>query len=239
MAKKSLQEVPPYEEDWSDYAEPYTSMIGLAGDAIGIGTTLASGGTGSPVGATIAGIANIPNLVIDGYQATRDAYRTVTNDNKKQDGLSTLKNVGELALDIFGMKALNRLNQARKAGMSEQKVINSTQRKAMSPTKRVGTGASRSAARRAYVSNQKYNARYNKAMKESIEYLAKRGVRSPQGAYYTARLSEEMAKRGFGTTAKQALESVYKTQKQNKVANHAASAITDSYNILNWLTNKK
>jgi hypothetical protein len=56
---------PTYEKDWSDKLEPYAAGIGLAGDVIGLGT--AATGVGIPVGTVIAGFANIPNLIIDGY----------------------------------------------------------------------------------------------------------------------------------------------------------------------------
>jgi hypothetical protein len=56
---------PIYEKDWSDKVEPYAAGIGLAGDAIGLGA--ATTGIGVPVGAAIAGFANAPNLIIDGY----------------------------------------------------------------------------------------------------------------------------------------------------------------------------
>ena len=56
-----------YEPDWSDKWEPYAAGLGLTGDAIGIGA--AATGVGIPAGTFIAGMANIPNLVIDGYQS--------------------------------------------------------------------------------------------------------------------------------------------------------------------------
>jgi len=56
---------PIYEEDWSDKLEPWAAGVGLAGDAIGLGA--AATGVGIPIGTAIASVANVPNLIIDGY----------------------------------------------------------------------------------------------------------------------------------------------------------------------------
>ena len=66
MAKKSIETQKGYNDDWSDKVEPYTAALGLAGDAIGLGT--ATTGVGIVPGAIIAGATNIPNIIIDGYQ---------------------------------------------------------------------------------------------------------------------------------------------------------------------------
>lgn len=99
MAKKSLEEV--YEPDWSDNIEPYTSAIALGADAIGLGTSFASGGVLAPIGAAIAGIGNVPNIIVDGYQSIRDWKRTI------KDGTSPKQafwNTGETILDLLGAK---------------------------------------------------------------------------------------------------------------------------------------
>lgn len=76
MPRYSLKQ--EHEPDWSDKIEPYTSALALGTDAIGLGTNLT--GIGVPVGAVIAGIENIPNLIVDGYQTIRDWNRVY---NKK------------------------------------------------------------------------------------------------------------------------------------------------------------
>lgn len=88
-----------YKEDWSDKVEPYTSAIALGADAVGLGT--AATGFGVPVGAAIAGIGNIPNLMVDGYQAVRDWYRTINDGAPISDALW---NTGEFGLDALGAK---------------------------------------------------------------------------------------------------------------------------------------
>lgn len=87
-------------DDWADKVEPYTAGLALAGDAIGLGT--AATGVGVPVGAAIAGIANVPNLLIDGYQTARDWYNTINEDSSNWK--SAVWNTGETILDLIGAK---------------------------------------------------------------------------------------------------------------------------------------
>lgn len=98
MAKKSLEDI-NYEDDLSDKIEPYVSALGLGADAIGLGTALT--GVGAPIGAAIAGIGNIPNLIVDSYQTVRDWNRVYNNKGSIKDALW---NTGELTLGLFGAK---------------------------------------------------------------------------------------------------------------------------------------
>jgi TPR repeat protein len=164
---------PIYEEDWSDKWEPYAAKIGLAGDVIGLGT--AATGVGIPVGTAIAGFANIPNLIIDGYQTARDTWRSF-NDNGNSLG-SAAWNGGELILDATGLKALQYINKAAKAGVASTRVLNGSEKAATSSYRRVGTGAGRMMAKRSAEAKRVYNTARNKALKESNVELAKRGVR--------------------------------------------------------------
>ena len=93
-----------YEEDWSDKIEPWTNGIGLASDAIGIGT--AATGIGVPVGAIIAGVGNIPNIIVDGYQTVRD-WKRVYDGDYNQTG-NALWNTAETALDLLGAKFIKK-----------------------------------------------------------------------------------------------------------------------------------
>lgn len=92
--------MPKYKDDWADKIEAYTAGLALAGDAIGLGT--AATGVGIPVGATIAGIANVPNLLVDGYQAVRDWYRTINDGGEGWQ--SAAWNTGETLVDLIGAK---------------------------------------------------------------------------------------------------------------------------------------
>lgn len=92
-----------YEEDWSDIIEPYTSMLALGADAVGL-ATLPSVAL-APVGAAIATVGNIPNLVVDGYQTVRDWNRTISDGAPVKNALF---NTFELGLGLFGLSAINK-----------------------------------------------------------------------------------------------------------------------------------
>lgn len=228
--KRYLSETPPpkYEEDWSDKLEPYAAGLGLAGDAIGIGAGMT--GIGVPVGAVISGAANVPNLIIDGYQTLRDAYRTY-NDNGASLG-SALWNGGELILDAAGLKILSSINRAKKAGVATQQVLNGAERTATSSYRRVGTGAGRVMARKSAKRKSLYNVGRAKALEESTSELAKRGVREAQGEYFRRKLADEMAKRGYGVAVNDAIKSAERTTRQNLVGISGISGGTNIYHII-------
>lgn len=220
---------PIYEEDWSDRWEPYAAKIGLAGDVVGLGT--AATGVGIPVGTAIAGFANIPNLIIDGYQTARDTWRSF-NDNGNSLG-SAAWNGGELLLDAVGLKALQYINKAAKAGVASEKYLTSTEKALDSkPWKRVGTGHGRVRARQSADHKRKYNSGRNKALEESNIELAKRGVRPTQGLYYQQKLTDEMAKRGYGVAVNDAIKSANRTLRQNLGIINGVNGGTNIYHIL-------
>lgn len=220
-----------YEPDWSDKIEPYTLKLGLVGDAVGLGT--AATGVGVPVGAAIAGVTNLPNLVIDGYQSARDWYRTYKGNNGSLN--SALTNTGEFLLDVLGLKILSRLNKARKAGVAAYRPYSAAEKTANSSYRRVGTGAGRVHAKRSAANKTAYNAKRAKALEESKDILNKRGVRESQGSYYEQKLADEMAKRGFGRSAAEAAQSVKRTARQNSAIGSSVSAGVNTYD----LTDKK
>ena len=220
-----------YEPDWSDKVEPYTLKLGLVGDAVGLGT--AATGVGVPVGAAIAGVTNLPNLVIDGYQSARDWYRTYKGNSGSLN--SALTNTGEFLLDVLGLKILSRLNKARKAGVAAYRPYSAAEKTANSSYRRVGTGAGRVHAKRSAANKTAYNDKRAKALKESKDILNKRGVRESQGSYYEQKLTEEMAKRGFGRSAAEAAQSVKRTARQNSAIGSSVSAGVNTYD----LTDKK
>lgn len=225
---KKAAKSPTYEKDWSDKLEPYAAGIGLAGDVIGLGT--AATGVGIPVGTVIAGFANIPNLIIDGYQTARDTWRSF-NDGGNSLG-SAAWNGGEFLLDVAGLKALQYINKAQRAGVSAEQVISSMERKATHPYKRVGTGASRSRLRKSAESKRSYNAGRNKALEESTSTLAKKGVRETQGEYFRRKLADEMAKRGYGVAVNDAIRSANRTVRQNLATVSTVSGGTNVYHIV-------
>lgn len=228
--RRHLDETPTtsvYEEDWSDKLEPWAAGVGLAGDAIGLGA--AATGVGIPIGTAIAGVANVPNLLIDGYQTVRDAWRAY-NDNGASLG-SAAWNGGELVLDATGLKFLSAINKAQKAGVSSAKVLSGAEKAATSTYRRVGTGAGRVMARKSAKAKSLYNAARNNALNESNAELAKKGVRAIQGAYYEKKLAEAMAKRGYGVAANDAIKSANRTIRQNLAAISGISGSTNVYHI--------
>ena len=217
-----------YEPDWSDKLEPYAAGLGLAGDAIGLGA--AATGVGIPVATVVSGVANIPNLVIDGYQTIRDAVRSY-KDNGNSLG-SAAWNGGEFLLDVLGLKFLNSINKASKAGVASKKILSSTEKALSSkPWKRVGTGAGRVMAQQSSKAKRIYNAKRAAALAESNRVLARRGVRPSQGQYYLNKLADEMAKRGYGISVNDAIKSANRTLRQNLAGISTADAGINIYHL--------
>ena len=221
MAKKSIETQKGYNDDWSDKVEPYTAALGLAGDVVGLGT--AATGIGVIPGSIIAGLANIPNIVIDGYQFGRDIYRGI-NDSWDENGKSVLWNGAELGLDYLPVKALKYLNKAKIASVASAKTYTAAERKALSNYRRVGTGAGRVQARKAFKAKTRYNQARDQAFTQAVDYLSKRGIRPIQGDYFNKRLIEEMATRGFGVSANDAIQSAKNTIRQNQIISNAISS---------------
>lgn len=225
MAKKSIETQKGYNNDWSDKVEPYTSALGLAGDVIGLGA--AATGIGAIPGAIIAGVANIPNTIIDGYQFGRDIYRGI-NDGWDENGKSVLWNGAELALDFLPVKALKYLNKAKTASVASAKTYTAAERKALSTYRRVGTGAGRVQAQKAFKAKVRYNQARDQAFTQTVDYLAKRGIRPIQGDYFNKKLIEEMATRGFGVSANDAIQSTKNTIRQNQIISNAISGTNNA-----------
>lgn len=229
MAKKSIETQKGYNDDWSDKVEPYTAALGLAGDLVGLGA--ASTGIGVIPGSIIAGLANIPNIVIDGYQFGRDIYRGI-NDGWNENGKSVLRNGAELALDYLPAKALKYLNKAKTASVAPAKTYTAVERKALSTYRRVGTGARRVQAQKAFEAKVRYNQARDQAFKQAVDYLSKRGIRPIQGDYFNKRLIEEMATRGFGVSANDAIRSAKNTIRQNQIISNAISSTNNTRHTL-------
>lgn len=229
MAKKSIETQKGYNDDWSDKVEPYTAALGLAGDVIGLGT--AATGIGAIPGAIIAGLANIPNTIIDGYQFGRDIYRGI-NDGWDENGKSVLWNGAELALDYLPVKALKYLNKAKTASVASAKTYSAAEIKAHSTYRRVGTGAGRVQAQKAFKAKTRYNQARDQAFTQAVDYLSKRGIRPIQGDYFNKKLIEEMATRGFGVSANDAIQSAKNTIRQNQIISNAISSINNARHTL-------
>ena len=229
MAKKSIKTQKGYNDDWSDKVEPYTAALGLVGDAVGLGA--AATGIGVIPGSIIAGFANIPNIVIDGYQFGRDIYRGI-NDGWEENGKSVLWNGAELVSDYLPVKVLKYLNKAKTASVASAKTYTAAERKAHSTYRRVGTGAGRVQARKAFKAKTRYNQTRDQAFKQAVDYLSKRGVRPIQGDYFNKKLIEQMATRGFGISANDAIQSAKNTIRQNQIISNAISGTNNTRHTL-------
>ena len=229
MAKKSIKTQKGYNDDWSDKVEPYTAALGLVGDAVGLGA--AATGIGVIPGSIIAGFANIPNIVIDGYQFGRDIYRGI-NDGWEENGKSVLWNGAELVSDYLPVKVLKYLNKAKTASVASAKTYTAAERKAHSTYRRVGTGAGRVQARKAFKAKTRYNQTRDQAFTQAVDYLSKRGVRPIQGDYFNKKLIEQMATRCFGVSANDAIQSAKNTIRQNQIISNAISGTNNTRHTL-------
>ena len=138
--------------------EPYATGLSLGG----------AYATFIPVyGPTIAAAAQVPSLLIDGYQAGRSLYKGDMND--------AAWNAAEVGLDLASAGGLKLLAKSLKT----KPVIRSSTR--------VHSTYPRPRAKR-YIESQAKNELLQ-LRKEGTEYLAKRGVRPSQGKYFEDRLN--------------------------------------------------
>ena len=118
-------------------------------------------------GPAIAAAAQVPSLLIDGYQAGRSLYKGDMND--------AAWNAAEAGLDLASAGGLKLLAKSLKI----KPVIKSSTR--------VHSAYPRPRAKR-YIESQAKNELLQ-LRKEGTEYLAKRGVRPSQGKYFEDRLN--------------------------------------------------
>lgn len=64
----------------ADKWEPTAAAISLG--SLGLGAGISTTAVGAPIGGFIAGVGQLPSLVIDGYQAGRGWYKTFKGDWK-------------------------------------------------------------------------------------------------------------------------------------------------------------
>lgn len=119
-------------------------------------------------GPAIAAAAQVPSLLIDGYQAGRSLYKGNMED--------AAWNAAEAGLDLASVGGLKLL--AKSAAKTKPVIRSST---------RVHSTYPRPRARR-FIEAQAKNELLQ-LRKEGTEYLAKRGVRPSQGKYFEDRLN--------------------------------------------------
>ena len=138
--------------------EPYATGLSLGG----------AYATFIPVyGPAIAAAAQVPSLLIDGYQAGRSLYKGDMND--------AAWNAAEAGLDLASVGGLKLLAKSIKI---KPNIRSSTKVHSTYPRSRT----------KRYIESQAKNELLQ-LRKEGTEYLAKRGVRPSQGKYFEDRLN--------------------------------------------------
>lgn len=209
-------------------------LAGAASTATGIGAT---------VGVPVYAYSSIGSMGVDAYQALRESYKMATDDSvdhfyqsphAKEAGLNAL----EFVLDLLPLKAIMKgLNKGVKAGIAAEKALTETERAALSNTRRVGSGAGRIAKQKSAMKKLEYNAARNKALEESrVAARQKTGInpntKSPhRKRKYEKQVLNEMSKKGFGVTEKQAKKISAKKAIQNARYEMGINAIQNGYTI--------
>ena len=138
--------------------EPYATGLSLGG----------AYATFIPVyGPAIAAAAQVPSLLIDGYQASRSLYKGDMND--------AAWNAAEMGLDLASVGSLKLLAKSIKI---KPDIRSSTKVRSTYPRPRA----------RKLMESQAKNELLQ-LRNEGTEYLAKRGVRPSQGKYFEDRLN--------------------------------------------------
>ena len=89
----------------ADKWEPTAAAISLG--SLGLGAGISTTAVGAPIGGIIAGVGQLPSLVIDGYQAGRGWYKTF-KESPSNFG-NAVWNTLETGADILGAKFASAL----------------------------------------------------------------------------------------------------------------------------------
>ena len=90
-----------------DKWEPTAAAISLG--SLGLGAGISTTAVGAPIGGIIAGVGQLPSLVIDGYQAGRGWYKTF-KESPSNFG-NAVWNTLETGADILGAKFATALTK--------------------------------------------------------------------------------------------------------------------------------
>lgn len=159
----------------ADKWEPTAAAISLG--SLGLGAGVSATGAGAPIGGIIAGVGQLPSLVIDGYQAGRGWYKTF-KESPSNFG-KALWNTLETGADIFGAKFASAL--ARRGSNLLRSRVYKPGQYPKHYSKRVTAMLKRQA-----------EAELNQQKKEATKKLAKKGVRPSQGSYFISKLNQEL-----------------------------------------------
>lgn len=142
---------------------------------------------GTSIGGIVAGVGQLPSLVIDGYQAGRGWYKTF-KDSPSNFG-SAVWNTLETGADILGAKFATALAKGGSRFLRPRVYKPGEYFKHHSPRVR--------AMQKHYA-----DAALTQQKKEVAEKLAKKGVRPNQGSYFTSKLNQELNKSYLEQVAK-------------------------------------
>lgn len=160
-----------------DKWEPTAAAISLG--SLGLGAGIGATAAGAPIGGIIAGVGQLPSLVIDGYQAGRGWYKTF-KESPSNFG-NAVWNTLEFGTDISGAKVASAL--AKGGSNFFRPKVYKPGHYPKSPSQRINAMQKRHA-----------EIALNQQKKEATEKLAKRGVRPSQGSYFTSKLNQELNK---------------------------------------------
>lgn len=159
----------------ADKWEPTAAAISLG--SLGLGAGISTTAVGSPIGGIIAGVGQLPSLVIDGYQAGRGWYKTF-KDSPSNFG-SAVWNTLETGSNILGAKFATALTKGG-SRLLRPRVY------------KPGHYPKYSSARVNDMMKRLADAELDQQKKEATKKLAKKGVRPSQGSYFTSKLNQEL-----------------------------------------------
>ena len=169
----------------ADKWEPTAAAISLG--SLGLGTGISTTAVGAPIGGIIAGVGQLPSLVIDGYQAGRGWYKTF-KESPSNFG-NAVWNTLEAGAGILGAKFASALAKGGSNFLRSNVYKPGCYPKHHSPRVNV-------------MRKRQVDVVLNQQKKEATEKLAKRGVRPSQGSYFTSKLNQELNKSYLEQVAK-------------------------------------
>lgn len=155
--------------------EPTAAAISLG--SLGLGAGISTTAVGAPIGGIIAGVGQLPSLVIDGYQAGRGWYKTF-KESPSNFG-NAVWNTLETGADILGAKFASAL---AKGGSNFLR----------SSVYKPGYYPKHHSPRVNAMRKRQVDVVLNQQKKEATKKLAKKGVRPSQGSYFTSKLNQEL-----------------------------------------------
>lgn len=159
----------------ADKWEPTAAAISLG--SLGIGAGISTTAVGAPIGGIIAGVGQLPSLVIDGYQAGRSWYKTF-KESPSNFG-SAVWNTLETGADILGAKFATALTKGGSRFLRPNVHKPSYYPKHHSPRVNV-------------MRKRQIDVVLSQQKKEATKKLAKKGIRPSQGSYFTSKLNQEL-----------------------------------------------